>query len=469
MILITSDQHRADTLGGAGHPCVRTPHLDQLAREGVRFDRAYTDCPICIPARTTLITGRQAHRNGIPSYAENRRLDRAREHFLGSLITRAGYQTELVGKKHWHAEPDFRAGFEHVVPLTRLMREREIRTGRRNNLNGIGTNEMHPTHAEWPIDLYSTNWLVDRALDRLAERERAQPLFLWLSLTDPHPPFTIHEPYYSMYRGLATDPAAPAWAEREPQPLCFRERRFAWDHVGPEETRDARAAYFGLVTNIDHQLGRLFSELREQGLWDEALVIYSSDHGELLGDAGMWAKSSFLDASARVPFIAKPPASWGAEPGRAHRGLVEWADILPTLCEAAGADIPGDVTGRSLVPILRGEDPPEPAFLHGQHGLEHMYHDGRYKYLYFAHDGAELLFDTEEDPEETTDLAARDDALRRRLREALATHLEAEGNDHAADGDLLNRRDEPRPANRVRARTNHGWLMPAGGKHMTHD
>ncbi len=115
VLFVTSDQHRADTLGCAGHPCVRTPHLDKLAQMGIRFDRAYADCPVCIPARTTLVTGIQAHVYGKPDYAIDYRIERRRELFLGSLLTQAGYQTQIMGKTHWHTEPSFRGGFEGVV------------------------------------------------------------------------------------------------------------------------------------------------------------------------------------------------------------------------------------------------------------------------------------------------------------------------------------------------------------------
>ncbi len=138
-------------MGCAGHACVRTPHLDQLAYEGVRFDQCFSDCPVCIPARTTLITGIQAHRYGSPSYNAGFRIPRERKKFLGSLITAAGYQTCILGKRHWHTDPSFRAGFESHVPnhdektgrLTRLDRERIREVGRRHGTTGLGANEIH--------------------------------------------------------------------------------------------------------------------------------------------------------------------------------------------------------------------------------------------------------------------------------------------------------------------------------------
>lgn len=203
ILLITSDQHRADSLGCAGHPCVRTPHLDQLAFEGIRFENAYTDCPVCIPARTTLITGIQSHRYGMPAHNASFRLQRPRERFLGSLMTRAGYQTRLVGKRHWHTEPTFRAGFESVVPLTALIKERQFRMGRTTNLTGMGGNEMHPTVSQFPPALYANDWIVDRCLEFLESREHEQPFFLWASLHGQiDSPHMFHDGRYKYLYGV---------------------------------------------------------------------------------------------------------------------------------------------------------------------------------------------------------------------------------------------------------------------------
>ncbi|MBD3331449.1 sulfatase-like hydrolase/transferase, partial [candidate division GN15 bacterium] len=122
ILLITSDQHRGDCLGSAGHSCIRTPHLDRLSYAGVRFPNAYSNCPVCVPARTAIITGRDARSNGCPSYRDSYRVDRPRESFLGSVITAAGYQTCLLGKTHWHTPISFRAGFETLIGTEQLWR-----------------------------------------------------------------------------------------------------------------------------------------------------------------------------------------------------------------------------------------------------------------------------------------------------------------------------------------------------------
>ena len=459
ILLITSDQHRADTLGCAGHPSVHTPHLDLLAFQGTRFTNAYVDCPVCIPARTTLITGRRGHENGMPDYAERFRVNRRREDFLGSRLTAAGYQTELVGKTHWHTEPDFRGGFEHVTWLAELKRRQLVETGRAGTLVGMGFNEFPPTLSAMPRHLHPTDWCVDRAIDFLATRERGQPFALWVSLLDPHPPLTIHEPYFSMYRGAEMpDPVVPGWIGTDAEPydvycnrLMFNKRPYTAAQV-----RRMREVYCGMVSNLDHQLGRVLGQLQAMGDLDETLIVYSSDHGEALGDAGSFGKRTFLECSAKVPLIVRPPASWDASIGQTSGDLVEWADLLPTLCDAAGARVPDDVTGRSLRPAVCGEAMGEHV-LHGQLGGTHMLHDGRYKLMYCNDDGSSLCFDTRDDPHDEHPLHGEHPA---RLRQMLIEHLTDEGHEHVRDGALVNLgRARPDPAE-LRAKDNLG-LAPA--------
>jgi arylsulfatase A-like enzyme len=463
ILLITSDQHRADTLGCAAHPCVRTPHLDQLAYEGVRFDKAYVDCPICIPARTTLITGIQSHVYGMPSYAPNYRIERPREGFLGSLLTQAGYQTQLIGKTHWHTPGSFRAGFENIIGLGQLNKQRTRETKRGANLHGLGANELSPSDSLLPPHLHASDWIVDRCVEVLETREQEQPLFLWASFIAPHPPLCIHEPYYSMYDHSAIPEAVmPSWIDEPDCPLAQYEHRWAWNSgpLSPDELRKARAVYYGLVTNLDHQLGRLFGTMMKQGMWDDTLVIYSSDHGEMLGDLGDVGKMSFYEASARVPFIVRPPLEWQTEPGRVQKSLIEWADVLPTLCEVARVEAPGDVTGRSILPLVRGEAERIRDTLHGQIDNSHMMHDGRYKYLYGAADGSEQLFDTDQDPHDEHPL--HDAERMAALREAFAAHLRDEGHAHWQDGQVLNLGRDKAPRHRLRAQNPGGWRGAAG-------
>jgi arylsulfatase A-like enzyme len=450
ILFITSDQHRSDSLGCYGHPSARTPHLDKLAFEGLRFTNAYTDCPVCIPGRTTIITGIQSHIYGKPSYAEKWRIERPREKFLGGLLTRAGYQTQLIGKTHWHTEPSFRAGFEGVLGFGLLHERQQREIGRPYGYHGLGGNECFPMLSQMPPHLYPTDWAVDRAVEFLHHRDKTQPFFLWLSVHAPHPPLQVYEPYYSMYDGeIIPEPLMPEWARGEscPRGLYMHRMMYNSGPMTPNALRKARAVYLGMVTNLDFQLGRLFGALMQQGLWDETWVLYTTDHGEHLGDFGDLAKSSFLEVSANLPFIVRPPLPVRQEkeltPGRVNASLVELADLLPTFCELAGSGWPADVTGRSLLPILLQREEAVRDCLHGQIDRSHMFHDGRHKYLYFTDDGAELVFDKSKDGRDECNLAG-DEALRTRLRRRFVEHLAHEKHADLVDGRPRNDR-LPRP------------------------
>ena len=175
IVLITSDQHRADFLGCAGHPIVRTPHLDQIAREGTRFTRATSECPVCIPARTAMISGLHPARYGMPAYGAHHRLERSRDDLLGGLLTQAGYQTALVGKRHWHRDPTCTAGFETVVPIERCKRAQSLASDGWGFPSGTGGCELSPAGFALPESLYSTNWTVDRCCELINERDQTPP------------------------------------------------------------------------------------------------------------------------------------------------------------------------------------------------------------------------------------------------------------------------------------------------------
>ncbi len=459
ILFITSDQHRADSMGCSGHPCVRTPHLDQLAYEGVRMDQCFSECPVCIPARTTLITGIQSHRYGSPSYNANFRIEREREKFLGSLITAAGYQTCLLGKRHWHTEPSFRAGFETHIGDERLKRERLREMGRPWGSTGLGLNEIHAGMSIWPDRLDSVTWQVDETIDFLDTREKEQPFFVWYSTNSPHPPFQIHEPYYSMYdHSDIPEPVHAEWSQPGNCPRDIEVHRSSYNPmpIRAEELRKSRVVYYGMITHLDHQLGRLFGYLMANGLYHNTWIVYTSDHGEFLGDFGNTAKSAFTNCAARIPLLVRPPRDLGYEPGRVSNALVSWPDLLPTFCDIAGATTPDDICGQSFLPVISGETNTARRDLHGHIESSHMYHDGRYKYLYFVNDGKELVFDTIEDRNDQADLS-HDEELTGRLREAFIAHLAEEGHHHLEDGKLINR-NLPLPSMKeLRGKNTHGW------------
>ena len=441
IVLFTVDQQRGDTLGCMGHPCVRTPHLDVMMRQGVIFDNAYTDCPVCIPARTTMITGIQSQHYGKPDFCPEFRIERKREQFLGSIMNAAGYQTGLIGKSHWHTEPSFRAGFESWTHLKRWEQDIVQQTGCRHGFHGIGANELSPTLSNIPPHLHQTHWSIDRAIEFIEDRDQTQPLFLWISIEAPHPPNVIHEPYYSMYDDEdIPEPAASAWSEKdEDLPLSLRHIRYgnAHEHMKEKEKRKARGVYYGMITHIDHQIGRLIGALTANKLWEDTFFIYNSDHGECLGDHGTFFKGNFLEGAAHIPFLVRPPQWLGIRTDTRKDCLIEHSDLLPTLCDLAGTLPPEDIDGHSLLPILQDKQNSVRKTFHGQIGEQHIFHNGRYKYLYFAADGKELLFDKSSDPLDEKNLAGKQDLVDP-IRKEFIAHLEQENNPHIREGKLVN-------------------------------
>ncbi len=451
-------------MGCAGHPAVRTPHLDQLAREGIRFTRATTECPVCIPARTGLLTGIHPAIYGMPSYADAHRFERPRDQLLGSLMTRAGYQTVLVGKRHWHRDPSCTGGFETVIPIERCKRQQSLAAGGWGFPSGTEANELSPSPFPLSQDLYSTNWITDRCCEVFAERDETRPLCLWASYVDPHPPLAIHEPYYSMYRhqDLPT-PVTADWVDSEDCPLDHLEHALAWGgRLGPAELQDAAAVYYGMITNLDHQLGRLFGMLQTMGILDNTLILYTSDHGEMMGDHGDAAKSSFYHSASDIPFIVRPPKSWEVKPGQEHPALVGLTDLLPTLCHTAGVTPPEDVSGRDLTPIVRqGADRVRDSFIGAIDG-RYLVENGEHRWLYHVADGKEQLFRTDDRYEEQP--LPCDAQTTGPFRQELIRFLSNAGSPDIVDGDLRNDHRTPPPLNELRARNLLG--LPAAGRYL---
>ncbi len=439
IILITTDQQRFDTLPPYAPPFMRTPHLDHLARDGVVFDRAYADCPICVASRITIMTGKYARSHGLPNNGPSTSRV-GREGTLPTLLREVGYQTAAIGKMHFTPERA-RHGFDEMVLPADYYRAMS-RSG--NPLqpmrHGLGQNELYPTLATVPENMTLTSWIAEQCVEYIQQRrDPTVPFFLWCSFSKPHPPLDPPEPYYSMYRDCdIPKPVCGAWSESEDCPEALKRAREAWslDLLTPEIIHEARAAYYGLITQIDYNLGRVFAALQDFGkeMFDETLFVFTSDHGEFLGDHHTGAKTFFHESSAHVPFILRLPKSWEERRyGERVKTLTSLADVLPTLVTAAGGQVPEGIDGQDLRAVLRGEIAPRAYLLalaswsHPEpQGAQHLsLTDGRWKYMWYPEGPAEQLFDLETDPQELTDLAC-DPAYADKKQELKATLIEEE-------------------------------------------
>jgi len=396
---------------------MRTPHYNHLCRQGIEFRSAYADCPICVPARVSIMSGKHAFHHGLTHNGVSSRV-LGRGNTLPALLGQAGYQTLAVGKMHFIPERA-RHGFDETILPADYYRWLD-RSGFpcKPMRHGLGQNELYPGMATVPESLTLTNWIADQCVEFIRERrDPTRPFFLWCSFSKPHPPLDPPEPYYSMYRGCdIPEPRLAEWSEDDKCPLPPKVARQAAsaDLIRPEIIREARAAYYGLITQIDYNLGRVFAALQDMNLFDDALILYTSDHGEMLGDHRMAGKCFAYEGSAHVPFCLRLPQKWSnRRAGTAVRSPVTHADILPTLVGAAGGRIPDDIDGIDLIALARGNAEPRQSlemqcknFAPGT-GCNTALTDGRWKYIWYPEGEREQLFDLESDPGELEDLAPK--------------------------------------------------------------
>jgi len=413
VLLITTDHWFGSLLGGEGHPVVQTPTLDALARLGTTYTRAYSDCPVCIPARRTLMTGAPARVHGDRVFDESLAMPPLTT--LAAAFGDAGYQTYAVGKLHVNPPRD-RIGFDDVW-LAEEGRtafgaedDYELFLGERGHAgqqfaHGMGNNDfaMRPWHLDEASHV--TNWITQQMARVIRRRDPTRPAFWYLSYTHPHPPLAPLAHYLDLYRDAEIDaPATGSWSEDTASlPYAVRINRLRWSHLGPRETRQARMAFYALCTHIDHQLRVIVGTLREEGILDRTVILFTSDHGEMLGNHGLWVKRLLYENSARVPLILVGAAGDERVPvGRRDDRLVGLQDVMPTLLGLAGCEVPASVTGRSLV----GSDVRD--HLYAEFGEDEratrMITDGRHKLIYYPAGNRSQLFDLAVDPAERDDL-----------------------------------------------------------------
>jgi arylsulfatase A-like enzyme len=432
LLLITTDQQRFDTIAALGNPDIHTPHLDWLTDEGITFTRAYTDCPICMAARTTIMTGKHGYSIGITGNGGMERAAGARPTLPG-VLTAAGYQTRAQGKMHF-APMRRHYGFETMeLPMDYYRERHRLAHEGLPKEHGVGENETVPVISTVDETHSLTYWTVRRSIDFLETRDETRPFFLWTSFAKPHPPLDPCANYWALY---ANRPVAPPvygdWsADIAKMPQGFLEPTYCLNNayrMSDHQLADMKRAYYACITQIDYQLGLLFARMREMRLLENTWIVFTADHGDMLGDHRMGAKSTFLEGSAHIPFIIRPPAaSWKppVEAGARVEARVGLADVMPTLLAVAGVPVPADLDGTNLLALPAGPDRP---FFGACGGNQFGVMRGSLKYCFALKGGEELLFDLASDPREQRNLthvpeyAAALRELRTELRANLARH-----------------------------------------------
>jgi arylsulfatase len=391
ILLISADQMRRDALGAYSNRVIKTPNIDKLADNGIAFDNHFLQNPVCMPSRWTIFTGRYPRNHGV---RDNGVEFDNNEQTIARVLRDSGYATGAFGKMHltpalltvnddieqW---PEDRFGFTSWAitddakkgAYLEYLKEKDeeiYRYVKRQGEEKVEEDLMSAAERSFdvapqikensiPPELHQSSWIADKTIDFIKQEDK--PFFAWCSFVDPHHPFDPPEPYASMY-----DPEkipAPLFNEDEmlEKPKHFYEmhtgyspgnEKYDFRTVTEEGWKVLRAKYYGMVSLIDYNIGRIVDALRESGKLDTTVIIVTSDHGELLGDHGLLFKGPFhYDCLIRVPLIVSAPQYIPS--GSRVRDITQHTDLFPTICSFAGVQAPNAVQGRSLGPLLNGD------------------------------------------------------------------------------------------------------------------
>lgn len=446
LVVILSDEHNKRITGCYGHPMIRTPNLDRLASNGTRFSAAYTNCPICVPARASFATGRYVH--------ETRCWDNAIAYdgtppSWGHRLMAQGHRVTSIGKLHYkESNPKLNGFDEEILPLhivagvgdlLGLIRdELPLRPGSARLGPEAGRGESEYTQYDRQIAEATCGWLETQA-----RQQHDKPWILYVGFVSPHFPLIAPPEFYDMYAGQDVPwPLMYDAAERPRHPFTDAMRKCLSydDNFDAPMVRRAITAYFGLVSFLDDNVGKILAALESTGLYASTRVMYSTDHGDNLGTRGMWGKSTMYEESAGIPMILAGP---DVPAGKVCDTPVTLADGFPTFIHALGAQAHPDdsqLPGHSLLDIANGVAP-QRTILSEYHAAgaptgAYMIRHGKYKYVHYV-GMPPMLFDLQADPNESLDLG-RDPRYAEMLKEcesALRRIVDPEAIDRLAKAD----------------------------------
>jgi arylsulfatase A-like enzyme len=394
ILFLFADDQRADTLAAHGNPHIDTPHLDTLVARGFSFRRNYTfgsnNGAVCVPSRAMLMTGKSWFRIDAPTMGGSR--------LLPELLGEQGYQTFATGK--WHnGEASCARGFQQA---------RHVMFGGMSDHTKVPVRSRTPegtwTSAE-TTDRFSTELFADTAIEFLKQHDSARPFFCYVAFTAPHDPRQPPEDFRQRY-------------EQRPPPLPRNfVPQFPFDNgsvTGRDEVlaawprteaviRSQLAEYYGLISHLDQQVGRVLAALEESGHSDDTIVVYAADNGLALGSHGLLGKQSVFEHSMRTPLVIAGP---GIPRGQSSFALTYLLDLFPTLCDVTGTTIPSDLEGHSLRPIWKGErDEVRDSLFLPYLSVQRAVRDRRWKLIAYPAQNHLQLFDLERDPDELVNLA----------------------------------------------------------------
>ncbi len=446
ILLLYADQHSAKYMSCAGDKVIHTPHMDRLAEEGVMFTDAYTPMPLCVPGRVAHLTGRYGHSTGI-MHNNNRQLCREEPTFPQALV-RAGYHTVHMGKTHLAqacspGQPEFESRLREMGFEEAHGHGGKVACASPNNKDSMFDDEymkvlkqkgvfdkFHEDYKRRQNELphyynapsvlneedFHDAFIGARTAEWISGYTGDKPFFVWCNWGGPHSPWDAPGKYASMYE--PADMEKPTADEGVKLPAALQDRmKGIEDSLPPGEAEKCKANYYGMINVVDDAIGAILSSLEKKGILENTIVIYSSDHGEMMYDHSLLGKSVFFDGSVKVPCIIRYPEAF--QQGLRSDALANTIDLVPTLLECAGADAMSCMHGTSMLPVLTGEKNSYQNAVFSElggvigtnkstqlDGLSwKMVREAEWKYVYNPVWEKQILFNVEEDPDESNNLS----------------------------------------------------------------
>lgn len=458
ILFLFTDQMRWDCLGAVGNPVIQTPNLDRLASEGVLFLNAYSTAPLCTPARAQILTGRSCWDSCVWGLSDK---VPASMRTFAHILNEQGYFTGAVGKMHFKPtsgggsirEPH---GFQKLVlseEVPELDQLYEDDYWQYLNINGYGHvgkythGKRSPDYgyegyqaqiSELPLEHFDTTWTGNETI-KMLEENADKPFMIWSSFVKPHFPCELPNDWSCPYKPedipfRDTYTSEPDIDNALSYNAASMKNAVEAGWLQEKTIRDFAASYYGNISLIDMQIGRILDKLEDLGLRENTMIFFSSDHGEGLGERGMLGKYSFYDESCRVPMIAAGPMV--TSPKRIDNRPVILEDLCPTFVETAGGKIPDYMIGQSMIPLLRDTNQPGRkevfgimgGFSHFEYQYAHCFvRTNKWKYMYQFEGAAQRLFDIETDPLETNDLTSEYPQECKRLNRLIADWFKTNG------------------------------------------
>ena len=414
ILLITADQWSGKYLGCAGNSDIMTPSLDELASYGIRYSNAISATPVCISARRELLLGVSARTHGDRTFDTKKPMPKTLP-TLVQCLRNQGYQAYCTGKLHVFPPRD-RCGFDdvhlieegrHLGGMNQDDYERYLAKKGYAGLefaHGMCNNNYFYRPFHLPEDCHPTTWITRDICEQIKRRDPTRPAIWYASYISPHPPYIPLKDYLDLYRDVDfQSPQIGEWTKNDDLPYGYQYYAHLYHIDTQKKMFDAYRAYYALCTHIDHQIRLIIGTLREEGILEDTIILFTADHGEMLGNHNLWQKNLMYEQSVNIPMILVPTFDCGLEVGVTDDRIVELKDVLPTLMTLAGADVPDFVEGISMVGDIKRD------YCYGE-----LWEDDRatrmiltkdYKLIYYITGNYFQLFDRNEDPFEIHDLS----------------------------------------------------------------